>query len=725
MEIIDMDDCFYKAQIGDSKSITKFFEYNWLLKEKSQEKTKKKIDISVSFKRPDKDHASTLLNYQNHFKKCQKLEANNKHGCSMRSNFMYTKHHSSLKKYINDLKPIFLNEMQVNHIHYGSYLECKTIAEPYYIAGMHLLVEDKHGQIENLSLYDFNFKSYQIDPKELIPLGTRLFIKEPYLKQFTNTETTDFGIQVESPTDLILAEEKQNEIIAELSIEQLIKDGNSHFQKQNFNLSVISYTWAILKSNKKDIKALLNRSQAYIKLERHYLAFKDAQLASQLDLNNEKAYFRMGRSQYSMQKYEKAKIYFEKCLLLNKDNKDAKLELDKTNQRLIEAQTGNYDFETLLEQYLQKECLYFDVADFKSSKISVVDIPNKSKGVIANQDIKKGELLVVSKAVSASFKQKTVKNFLVKTNLIRKRITNNDQCENYSNIVYKMQSDPDIAKEVYSLYGGDGYDRNEEKTEECLIDVARIGAIQRFNSFTIKNAFEFETFGSDNFQVDSGLWTFPSMFNHDCISDTIILFIGDLMILYAKHDIKKNDEITNKYFPGSYASRCESAASYNFKCNCRLCLLDEHDLNLEKRQQLLNEIKNKNFEFLSLNEAKKDVKRMRKLYLNRSEYQFDLLVPLQILADKYRENANQAVDQVNSNELFQKSALAFEEIYKINESSAFNAIYALKEAYDDYKYLKIKDKQKWCYDTAANYFSNNKIFFEKFWNRNELGSGIA
>ena len=38
---------------------------------------------------------------------------------------------------------------------------------------------------------------------------------------------------------------------------------------------------------------------------------------------------------------------------------------------------------------------------------------------------------------------------------------------------------------------------------------------------------------------------------------------------------------------------------------------------------------------------------------------------------------------------------------------------------------RIKDKQKWCYDTAANYFSNNKIFFEKFWNRNELGSGIA
>jgi hypothetical protein len=37
-----MDDCFYKAQIGDSKSITKFFEYNWLLKEKSQEKNQKK-----------------------------------------------------------------------------------------------------------------------------------------------------------------------------------------------------------------------------------------------------------------------------------------------------------------------------------------------------------------------------------------------------------------------------------------------------------------------------------------------------------------------------------------------------------------------------------------------------------------------------------------------------------------------------------------------------------
>jgi len=322
-KIIDMDECLYKAANGDSKSIAHFFEYNWLLKEKSSQVAHK----SNLYKRPNKDYATLFSNHQKHLKLCQHLDTTNKNGgCYMRSNFMYTKHHSSQVKNIADLAPIFLNEMQVNQIHYGSYLECETIAEPYYITGMHFLVKDKQGSIENLTLYDFNFKSYQIDPKHLIPIGTKLCIKEPYLKQFTNTDQTKCGIQIESPTDLIIQQQDDHHQ-QESNIEQLIKDGNLHFQKQNFNLAIVAYTQAILKSNKTDIKALLNRSQAYIKLERHYLAYKDAKQASQLDVNNEKAFFRMGRAKYCMHQFDKAKLYFEKCLKLNSENKEARLEL--------------------------------------------------------------------------------------------------------------------------------------------------------------------------------------------------------------------------------------------------------------------------------------------------------------------------------------------------------------------------------------------------------------
>jgi len=330
--------------------------------------------------------------------------------------------------------------------------------------------------------------------------------------------------------------------------------------------------------------------------------------------------------------------------------------------------------------------------------------------------------LVVSKAISASFKQKDVKSFSIKMDVPKKGISNNDNCENFSNIIYKMQADPTVAKQVYSLYAGPEYER-DEPVNESLIDVVRIKAIQRLNSFTIRNAFEFTAENDTNTPTiqaynESGLWVFPAMLNHSCVSDTVILYLGDIMILYAKRDIKKDEEINNKYFSGMYSSRNEIAKTYNFKCDCRLCMLDKADSNLEKRQLLLMTIRNKSFASLSLNEALDDVKKMRKLYSTRTEYKFDLVPPLQILANKYRENA--ITNAAKSKSLLQKSAVVLEEIYKINvDLNAFNAIYTLKEAYDVYSDLEAKDKQKWCYDTAANHFFNNEVFFEKFWKRNE------
>ena len=109
------------------------------------------------------------------------------------------------------------------------------------------------------------------------------------------------------------------------------------FQKNNFNLSASLYTQAVLKSNKTNIRALLNRSQAYIKLERFQLAYEDAKIVTQIDSGNEKGFFRMGRASYLMRKYDQAKKSLETCLKLNKENKEAKIELEKSIQRINES----------------------------------------------------------------------------------------------------------------------------------------------------------------------------------------------------------------------------------------------------------------------------------------------------------------------------------------------------------------------------------------------------
>ena len=54
---------------------------------------------------------------------------------------------------LNDKFDYYLNIRKINQIHYGHYLECKTLAEPFYVTGMSLIVEDNTGEIENVMLY--------------------------------------------------------------------------------------------------------------------------------------------------------------------------------------------------------------------------------------------------------------------------------------------------------------------------------------------------------------------------------------------------------------------------------------------------------------------------------------------------------------------------------------------------------------------------------------------
>jgi len=122
----------------------------------------------------------------------------------------------------------------------------------------------------------------------------------------------------------------------------------------------------------------------------------------------------------------------------------------KSQKNVDETKTGLYDFEKILKQSIAKNRHDIDVADYKSSKIAITDIPKKSKGVIASEFINQGELLVVSKAVSALFKQRfegtSLKNDLSETL--------NDSTQHFSNLVYKMEFDPELAKQLYAFYAG-------------------------------------------------------------------------------------------------------------------------------------------------------------------------------------------------------------------------------------------------------------------------------
>ena len=710
-------------------------------------KVAEKIKATATYRRPTRNNSILEQQFRlTSSREKAKLEF------ILKPNYITTERHSSLVD-LKCLKRVCLNEMFVNKIHYGYYFECKTVADPFYISGMHLLVSDNNGDLENLILYNFESKSYDVDPKMIIPPGTKLIIKEPHLQLF-GLDETNFGIRVDSPSDIYIVSYAESEL--HKTSEDCIDAGNKMFAKRNFHAAIKYYSQAIEKSNEMTSRAFLNRSQCYIKLEKYYSAYHDARKAVSLDVNNEKAHFRMGKSAYLMRKFDLALESFEACIKLNPKNAECVSEIRKTNERINESKNGSYDFQKLYAEFFLRENLLMDIADYKTSKIAVVDIKNKSKGVIATECIKKGTLLAVSKAVSAVFHNKIDyrKKSCNTVYFCANSYNTKNETENISDIVYKMYDDPYLADQIYTLYAGPEF--NRDKLEHPMIDIKRVEAIYGFNSFQIKNAYEsleiiemekeikkLENYDEDDFaeldlaSVDfeseayqklakfqtkfnnlnkqCGLWFFSAFFNHSCISNVILTTIGDVMLFYSQRDIAKDEELTIRYFPPewAYTDKIDRAMQmYGFKCDCVLCKLDEKDPMRKVREQLLQEIESKHSSAnkISISEALTNVNKMRHTYLKRPEYQLQLVEPIQILASKYRDNFDH-----------KKAAKCMDELFElIKDYNDFVAITMLKDQLSDYKKCSNTKKIEACKKLAFDYFDSihlHPFYYEKLWNK--------
>ncbi len=190
----------------------------------------------------------------------------------------------------------------------------------------------------------------------------------------------------------------------------------------------------------------------------YYDAHRDARLALNFaDVNKEKAYFRKAKAEYLMRKYSISKKTFNECLTINPENKEAQDGKTKCKQRIHESKTGEYDFDYIIKNsdLMSVECtLRFDVADYKSNLIDVIDIPTKSKGVIAVKEIKRGTLLVVSKAFSITYDSE---NDGKSKPLYSGYLYENNMQSLQPNVVVAVEaieSNPYLAKEFYQLYAG-------------------------------------------------------------------------------------------------------------------------------------------------------------------------------------------------------------------------------------------------------------------------------
>jgi hypothetical protein len=115
-----------------------------------------------------------------------------------------SRHTSLVSSSNHQLEPILLKDMFVNKVHFGKALTVQMANTPFLSDGvLYCLVTDSGGeQLEHMCLYNFGCGFKEAEVCEYFERGTRLVVKEPYLKLAANG-SRQFFLRVDSPSDLI------------------------------------------------------------------------------------------------------------------------------------------------------------------------------------------------------------------------------------------------------------------------------------------------------------------------------------------------------------------------------------------------------------------------------------------------------------------------------------------------------------------------------------------
>lgn len=168
-------------------------------------------------------------------------------------------------------------------------------------------------------------------------------------------------------------------------------------------LPLFSYTSAIEAAEDPDDKRLahLNRSLTNLRLGRPERALEDARNGSDAASPSEKGLFRETRALYELGRFEESLQRLETLSASYPENKCAEAEVQRAKARLLEQQTGNYDFGQMYEQARQTPPL-IDCATY-SAPVEVRPLPGGGHGLFTTRKVSAGELLACEKAFAYAY----------------------------------------------------------------------------------------------------------------------------------------------------------------------------------------------------------------------------------------------------------------------------------------------------------------------------------
>ena len=476
---------------------------------------------------------------------------------------------------LNAFEKMKIIELLPGKFHNNKVVYATVIDNGFLMTAYHTVVEDNFGQCAKLCIYNTTPILLNSLKKD-----TKIAITNPYYKK--GGEDGVCFIRQESPDEVIVILDKptvncKNEKTESKSCEDHKREGNEFFKSEKFKEAINSYTEAI-RHNEINPIYWSNRAQCYIRLKQFEKALSDAEQATLLDNKSDKFKYRLAMAWSGLGDHE------ESCKILESIEGMTSFTAALVKERILFGNTrGEFDFEEMARK--AKKCEEIEIGEFVGS-ISIESSSKHGHAMIATRDIKKGDLISVSKAAGfvSQSKDKDLKEIpfrevsptgettSMRTKLLIQSLTESVVESKLAAFrVFPLFNKRDHHEHIpIQYYTSKGYTYIRDK------DVPPY-QMQQLRDIATRSEYSYTPhFDKPGYIRPSGVWPILPYFNHSCIGNFWQKCYRDILIIRACTDIPEGAELTTSFID-TYAfitmedRKFKLEFGWDWHCNCDLC----------------------------------------------------------------------------------------------------------------------------------------------------------
>ncbi|KFY18715.1 hypothetical protein V493_08396 [Pseudogymnoascus sp. VKM F-4281 (FW-2241)] len=558
---------------------------------------------------------------------------------------------------LSDLAKMGVDELRLETHHRGRFVLLRALAGPSRMTALVGVGEDEEERVVRVQIYQ------QGDESEVWKVGGVVVVKEPYFKESGDGDT---GIRVDHMGDVLvlpanhpLVPEKWRKGVDAVLVREWIARAEEAIKGEKYWEALNQCKAALLAlpppSPEEDSEIKLKLAAAYLKVG----YFESAESAIDgLDSTPELLKIK-AEALYSLARYDECIESLEKL-----PEQDSAL-LEKAKTRLVEQQTGAYDFRSIFAELSALNPPTVDRATF----IGPVDIrvsPGKGRGLFTTRAVEAGELLLCEKAFAYSFFDQSAPAEMHKTKL--SMVFNTEEGSIIfgtlgtliTEAVQKVARNPSLHDFVSSLYHGNYQAPAVNKIDDHpVIDTFLIERIISHNCFGCPptSLVAHVSSGPPKRAYSTGLWPLCATLNHSCLPTACRAFIGDLQVVRATRALPANTELVWAYHEVSEdpAQTRRALSNWGFMCTCGLCAeAARTPEKVRRRRELLRKdlhacVVVKNPDAIDVPKAERLVAAMDATYkANPEEAPREPLCSLQLMVARVHKNRGEAAKVVGA-----------------------------------------------------------------------------